>query len=249
MLHYGLIHSWGETVKNTLYYMFLTVLIVIISGAFKHNGITPLFFWNEQAVTRESLFWGFMLGILLMLLSFIFKSMSRNLPTDRLLYICRRLSPTSGIYIALFIRLIPTFKLRFMQMNRTQKSIGYYATASFFEKLSGYVKTVYGCAIWSFDNCFHKSDIMRARGFHLKKKTVFQFYNWRLADTLLSIFMTILFGLFILFYHQLTFFYFPFTKELDLSNKISYVIIIIALIPVVIEIKERIKWHYYNLKM
>lgn len=247
--HHFLMTSFIKTSKNIAYYIVVTLIIIILSASFKHNGVTPLFFWNEQAVTRETLFWALMIGILCMFLSFIYQNFIVNLPMDKILYLCRRVWPTFGIYSALFFRLLPAYKNRWQQMHAVQKSIGYYATASFFDKLSGLLKTAYGCAIWSFEQCFHKSDVMRARGFHLKNKTTFFFYKWQLADTLLLLLLLLLVGIFFTFYHQATFFYFPYTKEVTVPKSIFYSCIIIAIIPLVIEWRERMKWHYYNLKM
>lgn len=249
IMHFAVVYSIKETVTNCIYYLFFTLLIVLVSGAFKHNGVTPLFFWNEQAVTKESLVWGAIIGIASMFISFLCKNLMKNLPMDRLLYLCRRIWPLFGIYLSLAARFIPTFKKRLSLMNAAQKSIGYYATASFFDKLNGYVKTYYECASWSFEQCFHKSDAMKNRGFHLKGKTAFIFYKWRRIDTVFTIILFALFSIFLFYFEQSQFYYFPYTKAVHLPNLMLLCLFMFAILPIVITIKERVIWHYYNLKL
>lgn len=248
-IHYACCQGLLKTLKNTIYYLILTVLLIVLSGAFKHNGVTPLFFWNEQAVTKEALIWGCIIGFLCMLISFLLKNSSKALPMDRVLYVTRIIWPTIGIYCSLALRFIPAFKKRLTLMHATQKSIGYYATASVVDQLLGYVKTSYECATWSFEQCFHKSDVMKGRGFYLKKKTTYIFYKWRLKDSLVTLITVVFFGIFILFFNESTFYYFPNTKELYVPKEVCISVTIIAILPIVIEIKEIIAWRYYNSKM
>lgn len=249
IVHFALEYRLRKLGEKIAYYVIVATILLLLSAAFKHNGVTPLFFWNEQAVTKETLFWSCMLGVLFLFLSSLYQNFTKNLPLNKMLYLCRRVSPTLSMYSSLVILLVGSYKLRWKQVHAAQKSIGYYATASFFDQISGLLKTSYECAVWAMEQCMHKSECMKSRGYYLKNKTVFVFYKWHKIDTFLLILMSGLFIVFLTFYPQTRFFYFPHTKELDIPSVMLYSCSTVAIIPLLIEWKERITWHYYNLKM
>ena len=63
-IHFRMRTPRKEASTFILYDVCVVLLIVIASAAFKHNGMTPLFFWNDQAVTQEVLFWAVSVGLL-----------------------------------------------------------------------------------------------------------------------------------------------------------------------------------------
>lgn len=249
LTHHILTMTARATGRMLVYDFFVGILLLLISIAFKHNGITPLFFWNDQAVTKEVLFWAICLGLLFMLLHTIYENALYHLATDRLLFACRLIWPAFGLFISMLMRFLPTVQHRFRQMHNAQKTIGYYATASLFDKGIGLVKTIYEATAWAFEQCFHKSDTMRARGYHLKKKSVFHLYRWHKEDSLVVAIWIICTGALFLDFHRVAFYYFPETKAVEIPISAIILVIIIAWLPVMIDLKERFKWLYYSSKM
>ena len=244
-----LLYGRKETFSNILYDALVTLLIVLASAAFKHNGVTPLFFWNDQPVTKESLIWAMALGGLVTTISFVYRNAIHDLPMDKLLFVGRLIWPTLGMGLSMAIRFVPLCKERFYRMHAAQKTIGYYATASSFDRLVGWVKTFYEAVIWTFDQCFHKSDVMRARGYHLPHKTTFHLYSWHISDFVLVVSLATVMSVFFAIYPNIAYYYFPQIKEMQVPTIVLVVSLIMALLPVMLELKERIKWHYYSSKM
>lgn len=249
ILHSFLLYGRKETLSYIFYYLLVTLLIVITSAAFKHNGVTPLFFWNDQPVTKESLIYATALGGLIMAISFIYRNAIQDLPMDKLLFVGRLFWPTVGMFLSMGIRFVPICKERFREMHVVQKTIGYYATASAFDCLVGWLKTLYEAIIWTFDQCFHKSDVMHARGYHLLHKTTFQLYTWHMKDYIALISLAAVVTVFLIMLPHTSYYYFPNLKNLKVSNNIFTMTMITAFIPFLLELKERLKWHYYSLKM
>ena len=249
LVHHLMTAGSGVTFRTIVYDLFVLLLVLLMSIAFKHNGVTPLFFWNDQAVTKEVIVWAICVGLLLMLLHLLYESVLRHLTTDRLLFACRLLWPVFSMGLSMLLRFIPTVQQRFRQMHQAQKTIGYYATASLFDKGSGLLKTAYESTVWAFDQCFHKSDTMRARGYHLQKKTVFHLYKWRIEDSVIVAILVIMMILFLLHFSEVAFYYFPDTKELELPVQTITALVIVSWLPVLIDLKERLKWLYYSSKM
>lgn len=249
LVHHLMTAGSRSTWKTVVYDLFVMLLVLMMSVAFKHNGVTPLFFWNDQAVTKEVIVWAICVGLLLMLLHLLYENVLRHLTTDRLLFACRLLWPALSMGLSMLLRFIPTVQQRFRQMHQAQKTIGYYATASFFDKGIGLLKTAYESTVWAFDQCFHKSDTMRARGYHLQKKTVFHLYKWHVEDGLIVAILSIAMALFLMNFKELAFYYFPDTKAMTIPVQTITIIVIVSWLPVLIDLKERLKWLYYSSKM
>lgn len=249
LVHHLMTAGGRSTWRTIIYDLFVMLLVLMMSVAFKHNGVTPLFFWNDQAVTKEVIVWAICVGLLLMLLHLLYENVLRHLTTDRLLFACRLLWPALSMGLSMLLRFIPTVQQRFHQMHQAQKTIGYYATASLFDKGSGLLKTAYESTVWAFDQCFHKSDTMRARGYHLQRKTVFHLYKWRMEDSLIVAILGIAMALFLMNFKELAFYYFPDTKAMTIPVQTITSIVIVSWLPVLIDLKERLKWLYYSSKM
>lgn len=247
VLHQVIVYpKWWQLLT---YYTFVSILIVLISLAFKHNGVTPLFFWNDQAVTKEVLVWAIAFSGILIILRLLFECILHDLSLARMLFACRLLWTAFAINLAFALRFLPTVKTRYRTMHRTQKAIGYYATVSKFDQLVGIAKTMFEATVWSFDQCFRKQDVMRARGYALKHKTTFKPYKWQLRDTCLTVASCIISVWYIWQYEQLRYYYFPMLKSLDIDTGHVVIIALFVAIPFLLQLKERVTWHYYNSKM
>lgn len=248
-IHFRMRTPRKEASTFILYDVCVVLLIVIASAAFKHNGVTPLFFWNDQAVTQEVLFWAVSVGLLYCAVHLMYVNAVHHLATDRFLFACRLLSPALSFFLAQCLYFIPTCQQRLKAMHRAQKSIGFYATASYVDRLLGWMKVLFESLTWAFERSFQKNDAMRARGYHLKGKTVFQLYRFHVRDGVV-IGMTVAYiVLFCSQYGGTAFDYFPETKDVHLSAIAGWSVAICGLLPIAIDVKERWKWHYYNSKM
>lgn len=235
--------------RKIVYYGFVLLLVIIVSLAFKHNGVTPLCFWNDQAVTKEVFIWALYIGLLMMALSFIYEHITINLPIDRLLYVLRLIWPTLGMSVMLFIRFGPEWKMRFHHIHQTQKTIGYYATASIFDRYMGILKMWCIAFVWTLDQCLAKWEMMKQRGFQLSSKKTFSVYSFLIKDILVIIFLLISNILFYIYSQHISYYYFPMMKPLHLSTIWLVLIFLITWAPNLILWKELIKWRYYNSKM
>ena len=54
--------SCRQTASDLAFYIFLTAVLTVTNPLFSHKGVTPLFFVNGKAYTKEALFYGLTAG-------------------------------------------------------------------------------------------------------------------------------------------------------------------------------------------
>lgn len=248
-IHFRMRTTWAEASRFLAYDVCVAVLIFIASAAFKHNGMTPLFFWNDQAVTKEVLLWAVSVGILLCTIHLVYVNAVAHLATDRFLFACRLLSPALSMTLSQCFYFVPTCQKRFRDLQRTQKGLGFYRTASYADRAIGLLKISYESVTWAFEKSFQKTNAMRARGYHLKGKTVFQLYRFHQRDGIVLFVTAVCIGLFLWQYNVTAYAYFPKMDAWHMSPVALSSVVMCGLIPIVIDLKERWKWHYYSSKM
>ena len=55
--------SCRQTASDLAFYIFLTAVLTVTNPLFSHKGVTPLFFVNGKAYTKEALFYGLTAGL------------------------------------------------------------------------------------------------------------------------------------------------------------------------------------------
>ena len=55
--------SCRQTASDLAFYSFLTAVLTVTNPLFSHKGVTPLFFVNGKAYTKEALFYGLTAGL------------------------------------------------------------------------------------------------------------------------------------------------------------------------------------------
>ena len=84
--------SCRQTASDLAFYIFLTAVLTVTNPLFSHKGVTPLFFVNGKAYTKEALFYGLTAGLSLTAVIMWCKALGKVLTREKLLYIFGRKS-------------------------------------------------------------------------------------------------------------------------------------------------------------
>lgn len=75
--------SCRQTASDLAFYIFLTAVLTVTNPLFSHKGVTPLFFVNGKAYTKEALFYGLTAGLSLTAVIMWCKALGKGVPGGR----------------------------------------------------------------------------------------------------------------------------------------------------------------------
>ncbi len=229
------------------FYIPLFVLIAVTNPLFVHKGESILFFMNDKPITLEAIIYGVMLSVSLIGIIFKFKCFNILITPDKFLYLFGRIMPKISLIISITLTFIPRLKRKFKSLKKTHIAISLYGSGSYTDKIIGELKIFYSLIAASFENAIMLSDLMRARGYGVKKRSSAVQYKFAKYDYLLCALFVILSlpAIIFLLLGRLDFYYYPSLQlhSLTASEIIVYILWgIFSLIPPVIEFKESLTW-------
>lgn len=246
VLHVALLTSFMQAIKDVLYYGIYGSLLAIMYSAFSHNGITPLFFYNDNAITKEAIVYGAMLGMLLVLLVFCWQSLLLTMQTNHFLFLFTRLHPKVALVFIMVFRFIPYIREHWQQHVLAQKGGHYFETTSRFDRMGRYATLQFHTLMQAIDSVIWKPTVMNSKGY-AKQRTQFQLFRWHVRDTVIVI--VTLGAAAMALYSVPSFRYYPATDSLTLPPHAFIAIIILYALPVVLEGKEQLSWYYAKSNM
>ncbi|NLB37548.1 MAG: hypothetical protein GX824_09745 [Clostridiales bacterium] len=232
-------------------YAALFIIITITNPLFSHGGNTLLFSVNGFNVTSQALLCG--AGVAAMLCAVIcwFKFLSRIMTSDKLLCLFSKTVPKLSLLITMSMRMIPLLGIRMKKINDVHKAMGIYSSDRYSDKLKGWLKVFSSLITWSLENAVETANSMRARGYGLKGRQEYTLYKFRSSDLLLTI--SSLFLFFITAWGIgsgiAAFSFYPVVTRVSLSplSLLIYMsFVALSFLPFTIEVKESLKWKYYE---
>lgn len=243
-----------EKLNDILFYIPLMILISITNPLFSHNGETPLFFMNGNAITLEAIMYGVNISIMIVSVMIWFKTYSIIMTSDKFVFLFGKVIPKISLILSMALKFIPVLKRQSQKINKSQKALGIYSTESYIDRLLFSMRNISSLIGWSMENAVNISQSMQARGYGLKGHTSYSDYHFKLRDYILLIFCFILFVTVIIGmamgYTRFSFYPYITNLNMNIYAIITYMsFTILAFIPFFIEIGENIRWTYYKSKI
>ena len=240
--------GFAEFKSKLLYLGIMFIIVALANPIFVHRGATPLFYANGNAITLEALIYGIVFAAMLVSVILWFFSFNKIMDSDKIIYIFSTIIPTIGLIISMILRFLPRFQLqlkRIIDINRIGDNP--YKSNSIKRRLLAIFKTFSILVTWAFENSIDTANTMRARGYGLKKRTSFHLYKFELRDVVFMVAILSLFALNLYFYYSLNlrFYYYPEIApiKINVGTIIAYLsYILLVLLPIIVEIKEELKW-------
>lgn len=240
----------GNAKADSLFYLLLFAVVTLTNPLFSHNGVTPLFYMNENPVTLEAIACG--AGMACMIISVILwcKGAAAFLTNEKYMYLAGRAFPKLALVLSMTLRFIPQFIRQAEKVRRAQKSLlGGCIEKGLSGRVHGALRIMSAMIGWSMENAAEKGAAMKARGYGAARRTSYSNYRFRPADCAvmsLSLAASVIVaaagaaG-------EITFNYYPAMVMSDVSLFAlgAYAFYgVVCFMPVIIKLAEDLKWKY-----
>lgn len=252
-IYRALILKNPKVLREALFYVLLTLALTVILPLFSHNGQTPLFFLNNNAVTKETVFRGFGLGVQISAILCWLSCMSNLMSGDKIIYLISKISSKAAVFLSRSMRFLPMIKRQFKNIHKTQTII-HMGKKSFWDKIYIMAISVSALITWCIEIEANASDSMYARGYGLRGRASYNNFHFRKIDktviimSLYTLPFTILSAVTgaigVTYYPKIIF------PNFSLITFLIYALwIVVLLIPFTTEICEEYRWKLLRSKI
>ncbi|MCQ2485415.1 MAG: energy-coupling factor transporter transmembrane protein EcfT [Clostridia bacterium] len=265
-----------KVLKSFLLFLLpMLLFVLVINGLFAHYGTTPLMTLPDgNSLTFESLIYGFVLGLSTVTIIMWFFCYSEVVTADKFMFVFGRVLPAAALVFSMALRFIPLYKNRLRTIAEAQRGIGCdYKTGTVKQRIKNGGKILSILITWSLENAIETSDSMRARGYGLKGRKNYGKFRWSTKDVITALLMILLDIVMLVGYVKKSVYciYNPyviinpsadfgktyFVNELNLTlNPISPLGIltlsaftVLCFLPIIIDLREDIKWNRLKSKI
>lgn len=232
----------------------LFVVITLLNPLFQHNGVTVLFILNGNPVTMEAILYGMTAGAMTVCILYWFRLLSQMMTNDKYLYVFGRFSAKLALLLSMALRFVPLFGKRMHTIRMTQKALGLYRDKTLIDTIRAEARVFSIMITWALENGIHTADSMEARGYGIGKRTSFAIFRFRPSDGVLLCVILLCFSATMVglatgildfqFYPRLI----PHTHSV--FSALTYAAYgILAFLPTILEMEERIQWHCLRSKI
>ncbi|MDF0479116.1 energy-coupling factor transporter transmembrane protein EcfT [Vagococcus sp. PNs007] len=242
----------------------LMVFVATLSNfLFVHRGATILYILKfrlfeknyRYLFTLESIVYGASFGLMMFAMLLWFQSLNKVLTTEKVTFLFGRLLPKLALVLSMVMRFLPMYQSQMRTIQQAQEGLGQSFSGSVKEKATKGTLVLGSLFSWALENAIETSDSMNARGFGMKGRTNFSIFKWRGRD------MSFLFILFLagcgisysMLHQSFKFTYYShlrFLQENQLTSMVGYGFISITfLMPILVEVKEWLRWKFLQSKI
>ncbi|MCT6925592.1 energy-coupling factor transporter transmembrane component T [Metasolibacillus sp.] len=192
--------------------------------------------------------YGLAIATMLVAVMLWFSSYNTVMTSDKFIYLFGKVSPALSLTLSISLRLVPRFRHQLAQIVQAQKVIGMdYTAGSLWHRIKCIVRILSILITWALDNAIDTADSMKARGYGIKKRSVFSLFVFERRDGVVLAIILVLFltNLAAGFIGATTFYFYPTFSALnwDIGSILFYSSYLLLLsIPLIIEIREAFKW-------
>lgn len=247
---------WLNGRKGVRFLFFYLLPMMIIAGLvnplFNHRGMTILWYWNDNPITLESIFYGIAIGVMFGTVILWFSCFHQVMTADKIIFLFGRLFPSLSLIFAMVFRFVPKFKAQIHVISKGQKSIGHdVSNGQFIDRIRNGIQILSIMVSWSLENAIETADSMKARGYGLPGRTSYSIYRFDARDKRALTFGLLLVGVILYgsFSGETAMQYFP----MILSKNISWgsslyqgTYLLLCFGPLILNSLEALKWRRFQ---
>ena len=249
-----LLHHDVQSTRTHLYFWAILVLSALLNPLLSHNGATVLLVIADAPFTAEALFWGLSSGLAIVSVLYWFSSFRAIMQSDKLLYLFGKLSPRLSLILSMGLRYVSLFAEQARKIKQTQTALGLYKEDNIIDRVRGGLRIFSILLSWALENGIVTAGSMASRGYGTGKRTHFSIFSFSWRDALL-IGLSLLLAAGTLIPYALgtvTFTFYP-VLHLQHTGALSYLCYLsygaLVALPILIEIKDMVKWKYLTSKI
>jgi len=241
------VRSGRENMRSHLIYLAMLAVVPLLNMLISHNGATVLLVVNDAPITLEALLYGLVTAVTLAAVLYWFRSFSRIMTSDRLLYIMGGLSPRLALLLTMALRFVPHFKRQFQRIDNSQKALGLYREDNMVDLVRGKLKVFSILVTWALENGITTADSMTARGYGTGRRTAFSIYRFVRGDIIFILVNLLLLAVCVtgLATGAVDYSFYPSADRIPCSPLAAAVYAsygILVLLPIIIEAEVKLRW-------
>lgn len=254
VVFYGILCGAKKAFSRLAYTLPVIIIIAFTNSLFVHKGNTVLIFINDTPITLEATLYGLCSATTLACVFFICSSFSYVFTSEKFIYIFGRIFPKLSLILSMTLGFIPRMKKKFEEIDESQRTLGLYTTDGFFDRIKAKFRVLSVLLTNSLENSVECADSMRARGYGLHGRSSYSNYKFSVSDGIFSAVTGILgiLSIILIMNGVGNFDFYPVISNFPTGTSITILyisVLILAFLPVFVEVKENILWHYLKLKI
>ena len=247
-----LMNNGRKSLSLHLFSAGLFAVMALVNSLVSHNGATVLFVMNNNPITLEALIYGVCAAVTVIAVLYWFRSFSDVMTADKLLYLFGALSPKLALTLSMALRYVPLFGAQIKKVHASQKALGLYKDENIVDSFKGGMRIFSIMITWALENGIVTADSMTARGYGAGKRSRFSIFRFKLDDVLLICAVLALSTVTLFGVRNADFEFYPYisTPEITAEVAVGYVsYALMTVLPVIIAVKEELKWKYLKSKI
>ena len=176
---FGAVKGRGHTFSLILF-----LIAALINPLIVHNGVTVLFYFNDNPITLEAVLYGLTAAGMITASLYWLRCLSKVMTSDKVLYIFGRFSPKLALLLSMSLRFIELLRVRWRKIQDTQKALGLYRDGNLIDALRGRARVLSVLIGWTLENGIVTAESMEGRGYGSGRRTSYSAYRMHLSDWL-----------------------------------------------------------------
>lgn len=167
-----------KLLRGLPFYLLMAGSVAVINPLFSHRGSHILFYFMDQPITLEAVFYGLMMMTVLLTIFILFISYNYTVTADKFMYLFAGAAPKTALLTLMTIRFVPLFQRRLRQISLIQQIRGIDVSKGKLRKRMRDGMTLLKVLLtWSLEEALQTADSMKARGYGIRKRSVYGIYR------------------------------------------------------------------------
>ncbi len=235
--------------KNLIYMLPMLVVMALVNPLFNHEGVTIIkYLPSGNPLTLESIVYGICAATMIASVICHFSCYNEIMTSDKFMYLFGKIIPAMSLIISMTLRFVPKFSAQLKVVANAQRCMGRdISNGSIIKRIKHGLNILSIMITWALENAIDTADSMKSRGYGLSGRTAFSIYAFDKRDKI-NLFCIWLLGIYTFVGNlmgKMYFGYFPSVKSAEVSFysiTVFFAYFLLCIYPVVIEIREVIKW-------
>lgn len=253
---YSVYLNGKQAIRFNLVFLLPTlILISLINPLFNHSGVSILGYFRDNPITLESIVYGIATGFMFASVILWFSCYNAVMTSDKFVYLFGRIIPALSLIFSMVLRFVPKFKAQIKIISNAQKCVGRdISNGTLLERVKHGIKILSIMITWALENAIETADSMRSRGYGLKGRTNFSIFRFDARDkgilaTLVFLILIIITGS-ILGQNNIQYFPSIIVVDITLFSILIYIAyFVLCFTPLILDIKEQVKWQHLQSKI
>lgn len=251
---YFTLRNKSKSVKTHAGLLGLVLVLTAVNPLINRSGATVLFMINDAPITLEAVYYGAVSAVSLVAALYWFMSFSQIMTGEKITYLFGRVSPKLALLISMAMRYYSLFTRQMRKTIEAQKGMGIYREDNIIDKIRGGLRAFAIVSMRGIENGIITADSMESRGYGEGKRSFFSRYSFDVSDIVLVIAAVLLFSVTVAVMSVGGFRveYYPNIVSPPLTTEAVFGYVayaVLAMMPAVFEVKEAVRWRYFQSKI